>query len=87
MKKVLIIANLCHTSPRVRGLAKYLPEFGWEPIVVTPHCSQVAGSQLRIIETPYRDALGPWKKLLGIRPGENDIRKQVKARFGVNSKK
>jgi len=54
---------------------------------VTPHCSQSAGSQLRIIETPYRDALAPVKRLFGLNAGENDIRKQVKARFGVNSKK
>ncbi len=87
MKKVLIIANLCHTSPRVRGLAKYLPEFGWEPIVVTPHCSQVESSQLRIIETPYRDAFGFLRKMLSLKLGEDDIRRQVKVRFGVNSKK
>jgi hypothetical protein len=31
----LIIANLVHASPRIPGLVKYLPEFGWEAIVVT----------------------------------------------------
>lgn len=87
MKKVLIIANLCHVSPRVRGLARYLPEFGWEPIIVTPYCSQAAGSQLRIIETPCRDALAPVKRLFGLNAGESDIRKRVKERFRVNSKK
>ena len=35
MKKVLIITNLFHASPRIPGLTKYLPEFGWEPIVLT----------------------------------------------------
>lgn len=35
MKKVLIIANLFYASPRIPGLAKYLPEFGWEPIILT----------------------------------------------------
>jgi len=35
MKKVLIVANLFHASPRIPGLAKYLPEFGWQPIILT----------------------------------------------------
>ena len=34
-KKVLIIANLFHASPRIPGLAKYLNEFGWDPILLT----------------------------------------------------
>ena len=35
LKKVLIIANLFHASPRIPGIAKYLHEFGWEPIILT----------------------------------------------------
>ena len=35
MKKVLIIANLFHASPRIPGITKYLLEFGWEPIILT----------------------------------------------------
>jgi len=35
MKKVLIIANLFYASPRIPGLAKYLPGFGWQPIIIT----------------------------------------------------
>lgn len=34
-KKVLIIANLFHASPRIPGFAKYIHEFGWEPIILT----------------------------------------------------
>lgn len=34
-KKVLIIANLFHASPRIPGLAKYLNEFEWNPIILT----------------------------------------------------
>jgi len=34
MKKVMIIADLFQASPRVPGLAKYLPEFGWQPILL-----------------------------------------------------
>lgn len=59
MKRVFIIANLFHASPRIPGLAKYLPKFGWEPIVLTvpigdnkdvhPNC--------RYIEVPYENKL------------------------------
>ena len=35
MSKVLIIADLFHASPRIPGLVKYLPEFGWQPIILT----------------------------------------------------
>ena len=87
MKKVLIITYLPYATPRITGLAKYLPNFGWQPVIMTPHCSKNTGSQLRIIETPYWDSLGFWKKLLGIKTEEDDSRRQIKARFGINSKK
>nr|WP_302578577.1 glycosyl transferase GT4 family protein [Methanobrevibacter arboriphilus] len=41
MKKVLLIAFYFNqtnaiASKRLRGIAKYLPQFGWEPIVIVP---------------------------------------------------
>jgi len=35
MKKVLIVADLFRASPRIPGLAKYLPQFRWQPIILT----------------------------------------------------
>ena len=35
MKKVLIITNLFYNSPRIPGLVKYLPEFNFEPTILT----------------------------------------------------
>ena len=40
MKKVLMVSNNFHSfenigSIRIRGLARYLPRFGWEPTVLT----------------------------------------------------
>jgi glycosyltransferase involved in cell wall biosynthesis len=35
MRNVLIIAHLFHASPRIPGLVKYLPRFGWQPIILT----------------------------------------------------
>ena len=75
MKKVLIIANLFHASPRIPGLTKYLPEFDWEPIVITvpigdnkdvyPNC--------RYIEVPYENVLKASyeKRSIGIKNFKN----------------
>ena len=87
MKKVLIITYLPYATPRIPGLAKYLPEFGWQPLIITPPCLKETGSELRIIETPYRDAFRFLRRMLGLKLGEGDLRKQVKERFGSNSKR
>jgi len=92
MKKVLIISYFYPFTTRLGGsfrplpLAKHLPEFGWQPIFITPPLHEKPNAQFRIIETPYRDALGFWKKLLGIKPNE-DTRGRLKKRFGITSKK
>lgn len=84
LKKVLIIAYYWGT--RVPGLAKYLPEFGWQPIVLTAPLPEKPDTQFRIIETSYRDALGFWKRLLRLNPDEN-IRSQVGDKFGLTLQK
>jgi glycosyltransferase involved in cell wall biosynthesis len=35
MKKVLVIANIFHSSPRIPGMVSYLNEFGWAPTFIT----------------------------------------------------
>ncbi len=40
MKRVLIITDLGHASPRIPGIAKYLAEFGWQANILTPFMSQ-----------------------------------------------
>lgn len=86
MNKVLIITRLFPTSPRMPGLAKYLPEFGWEPIILIPSLLGKPDRQLRIMQTPYQDALGFWKRLFRLNSDE-PIDRQVKKRFGITSKK
>lgn len=78
MKKVLIIANLFHASPRIPGLTKYLREYGWESIILTPRLGKnpekIFGGPdndflnrgVTIVETDYRPAFYPIKKLFGI---------------------
>jgi hypothetical protein len=88
MKKVLIIANLFHASPRIPGLAKYLPEFGWQPIVLTTPLGENPDSRfgppddfkdnIRTIETGNFSA-----------PCEQDknILLKINNRFNLTSKK
>jgi len=69
MNKVLIVANIYHASPRIPGLMKYLPEFGWQPILLTPPLRDDASNKFgdkesfrekyRVIETfGYNSAYG-----------------------------
>ena len=89
MKKVLIIAYFRpyrNGSGRVLGLAKYLSEFGWQPIILTAPLFKKPDPQFRVIETGYHDVLGFWKRLFKPNPND-DMRRQVKKRLGVTSKK
>ncbi len=89
MKKVLVVGYFWpyrRGSVRITGLANYLPEFRWQPIILTPTLHSKPGPQFRVIETPYHDVLGFWKRLFRSNPDE-DIRKEIKRRFGITSKK
>ena len=64
MKKVLYIAfNYNHdtgiASKRLRGVSKYLPSFGWQPIVIVPRTSNetVEMDNVRVVETDYQDMI------------------------------
>ena len=62
MKKVLFLAFFYnHTnevaSNRLQGIAKYLPEYSWEPIIVAPKTSNptVHIGDIKVVETDYED--------------------------------
>lgn len=82
MKRILIIAY--YWRGRVPGLAKYLPEFGWQPVILTTPSplDQQPASELTIIETDRSLVLGFWRKLLGFNPSE-DVGKQIKSKFNI----
>ena len=74
MKKVLIISNLYHSSPRIPGIARYLSEFGWEPVILTPSLKDDYKNRLglpdgfyekvRVAETAYKgDIFWFWRKV------------------------
>ena len=69
MKKVLYIAfNYNHdtgiASKRIRGVSKYLPSFGWQPIVIVPRTSNetVEIDNVRVIETDYQDMISKFMR-------------------------
>ena len=91
MKKVLIIGCIWPfhhrgTGARVPGLAKYLSNFGWKPIVLTMPLPGNPNLEYRVIEVPYRDMRKSVLKMLGFDTSKS-IRKQVSKSVGVTSKK
>lgn len=86
MKKVLIVVHLPRASPRVEGLVSYISEYGWQPIILTGTTSRYKDLPARIIETPYRDALGFLGGWFKIDPGK-DAGQQIKNRLGATSRK
>lgn len=71
MKNVLIITFFFNqpeniATVRLRGLVKYLPEFGWNPVVLTAETSAVPDKTKNVFTAPYEDTVVVWKKRIGI---------------------
>jgi len=74
MRKVLLIAFYFNqknevASKRLRGLAKYLPDFGWDPIIIAPKLNNTSynnNSNFKVIETEYEDMVDKWLKKFNI---------------------
>src|SRR5438874_415062 len=73
MRRVLLITYHFpprHTIGSVRpmGLAKYLPQYGWKPRIITPRLPDGPRRSAHVIETDYRDQVGQWKSRTGLDP-------------------
>ena len=82
MKKVLIISYYFNQkemigSIRLRGLAKYLPKFGWKPIVLTIKLNNESDLCFKTVETEYLDLMASWKAKVGLNP-KNTVKNQLK---------
>ncbi len=76
MKKLLIIANLAHASPRIPGIASHMHTFDWEVTLLTPPLQKDAAAlwafpknffkNVRIIEVPYRGDVLWWVRTLAV---------------------
>lgn len=81
-KKVLIITynfppRQSVGSIRYRGLAKYLPEYGWEPTILTPLLPGNPGEEFDVYETHHPGRQTELiKKRLGFDPTES-VHKQI----------
>jgi glycosyltransferase involved in cell wall biosynthesis len=91
MKKVLIIAYYFPPRPAVAslrplGLARYLPEFGWEAVILTAALPGKPDSHFKVIETQYHDSLGFGKRVLKL-DSQSPLIAQVKNKLRVKSEK
>jgi glycosyltransferase involved in cell wall biosynthesis len=81
VKRVLIIAYYFPPNPevaaiRMGGLAKFLPSFGWEPIIITPNLYSPGDPALRVIRTKDSDILLEWKQRLKF-TNDRTVREQL----------
>jgi len=91
MKKVLIITFYFPPRPAVAslrplGLAKYLPEFGWEVLILTPALPGKPDPRFKVTETQYHDSLSFGKRLLRL-DSEQPLMTQVKGKLRIRSEK
>lgn len=87
MKNVLIVTYFFPPMSeiggvRLYGLAKYLLECGWNPIILTPVLPGEPDPRFRVIQTPYDDVVGLWKKRMGLNTKES-----LNAQLGVSRAK
>ena len=71
MKRVLIVTYYFPPRPAVGslrplGLTKYLPEFGWEAVILTAKLPDKPAPEFTVIETRYDDTFGLAKRFLGL---------------------
>jgi hypothetical protein len=72
MDKVLIVshhfAQSRHfRSTRVDGLVKFLPEFGWEPVVLTSDAPKDLSGEVEVVDVRYHAFHQRWKQMLGMK--------------------
>jgi glycosyltransferase involved in cell wall biosynthesis len=75
IKKLLVISYFYPPHPGIGAqrpyrLAKYFPEFGWEPIVVTAKYPGRSREKFRLIETDEKNRVSSLKRIAGLDPGK-----------------
>jgi len=94
LKRVLIVTYYFPPRPAVGslrplGLAKYLPEFGWEAVILTAKLPDKPAPEFTVIETRYHDTFGPLKRFLGLDTEQNLMTQiaQLKKKLHIKSEK
>ncbi|MFN6946560.1 MAG: hypothetical protein ACK4ND_16555, partial [Cytophagaceae bacterium] len=71
MKRVLIITFYFPPNPTIGSqrsyrLAKYLPKYGWEPIILIPKLyGELPSNGMKVVQTEYKDIIKIYKSRLG----------------------
>ena len=91
MKRVLVITYHFPPRPAVAslrplGLARYLPEFAWEAVILTAALPGRPDPHFRVIETQYHDSLGFVKRLLKL-DSQSPIIAQANNKLKIKSEK
>jgi len=88
LKRVLIITYYFPPRPgvaslRLKGLAKYLPEFGWEPVILTAVLPGIPDKSFRVIQSSYPgDVSALLKKKLHLQP-DKGFQEQVRVPLSI----
>ncbi len=92
IKKVLIITyyfppRSSVASLRLKGLAKYLPEFGWKPVILTAALPGYPNQRFKVIQTPYPGDLSDlWKKRLHLCP-DKGFQEQIEILLAIRGRR
>lgn len=100
MKKLLVIANLYHASPRIPAITENMVKLGWDVTIVTVPLgenqnlnlgfSDGFSEQVKVIEVPYSgdvlDYLRRFLQKIGF-SSKDSFTEQIKERLGVKQKK
>ncbi len=75
-KRILIISffssdKRAYASVRINGFAKYLPQFGWEPVILTARSPFPPDSRFNVVESDYEDIFKKWRLRFGLQSNEN----------------
>ena len=75
MRKILLIAFYFGETDdigarRLTGLAEFLPQYGWEPVILAPRVTRKSNCARRVVEVPYQDLLVKWKGALRLDAGK-----------------
>ena len=89
MKKVLLLGQIWPYHPRagnvIHPIAKYLSEYGWEPIVLTTPLPEKVKLPYKVTEIPYTDSIMDLIKLFGFDTTKS-MKKQLARQLNVKKK-
>lgn len=90
MRKVLLIGHVWpyHTMAGncIYAIAKYLPEFGWEPIILTTPLDVNIDFSYQVVEVPYLDVVKTLIGWLGF-DTRTSVKKQISERLSITARK